>query len=547
MGRMRSRLKLLPRLTVWFLLLAIGCTPTHTAQIKDLPVPTTAPSPTATVMPATPIPAPDSVWVAPELPAAFQAGLRFVPGVERASAPDSADVRVEVLHTVSAAPVVRWVYALAAPFPSLLDGVQTQDLLDVWKGSSTAKYTGQALWMSTETLAVFSAWWGKPASGAVHTEDADKLVDAAWKAHATWALVPFEQLNPHWKVLKVQGVSVYDPDLDVSAYTLAVPLGVMGKAEASVQLPASNYDRSQETILVMSGVTALSRRTAQTMNEKGVLYPARDIAAWMRAADLTHVSNEVSFNQDCPPAKAALEEALFCSSPEYIRLLDEIGVDIVELTGNHNLDRGKEAYLYTLDLYQKRGWQVYGGGLNAAKARQALIVENHGNKLAFIGCNVAGPEMEWAGKDTPGSATCDLDFMEAEVKRLRAEGVLPIVTLQAWETQDYTPAPMQRSGDFVRLAQAGAVIVSGSQSHVPQGFKFVGDSLIHFGLGNLFFDQNDTFITSRAWIDRHVFYQGRYLGTELYPVKLEDFARPRPMTEAERLDFLTKIFQVSGW
>ena len=224
-----------------------------------------------------------------------------------------------------------------------------------------------------------------------------------------------------------------------------------------------------------------------------------------------------------------------------------MGVDIVELTGNHNLDRGSKAYLYTLSLYQQRGWKVYGGGTNTEKAREAIIVENHGNKLAFIGCNVAGPDIAWAGKDTPGAATCDLDYMAAEVKRLRSEGVLPIVTLQAWETEDYAPAPMQRPNDFVRLAQAGAVIVSGSQSHVPQGFKFVGDSLVHFGLGNLFFDQNDTFITSRALIDRHVFYKGRYLGTELYPVMLEDFARPRPMSDVERLDFLSKIFQVSGW
>jgi poly-gamma-glutamate capsule biosynthesis protein CapA/YwtB (metallophosphatase superfamily) len=33
------------------------------------------------------------------------------------------------------------------------------------------------------------------------------------------------------------------------------------------------------------------------------------------------------------------------------------------------------------------------------------------------------------------------------------------------------------------------VIVSGSQAHQPHGFEFYNGSLIHYGLGNLFFDQ----------------------------------------------------------
>ena len=71
----------------------------------------------------------------------------------------------------------------------------------------------------------------------------------------------------------------------------------------------------------MSGVTALVRRTAELMNTKGVLYPASTLGGWLSEADLTHISNEVSFNLDCPPKKAALKEALFCSPPDYIRLL----------------------------------------------------------------------------------------------------------------------------------------------------------------------------------------------------------------------------------
>ncbi len=39
------------------------------------------------------------------------------------------------------------------------------------------------------------------------------------------------------------------------------------------------------------------------------------------------------------------------------------------------------------------------------------------------------------------------------------------------------------------MADAGAVIVSGSQAHMPADMEFDGTSLVHYGLGNLFFDQ----------------------------------------------------------
>jgi poly-gamma-glutamate synthesis protein (capsule biosynthesis protein) len=72
--------------------------------------------------------------------------------------------------------------------------------------------------------------------------------------------------------------------------------------------------------------------------------------------------------------------------------------------------------------------------------------------------------------------------------------------------------------------------------------------LIHYGLGNLFFDQYDVSPTTRqAFIDRHVFYNGRYIGTELLTIMFVDYARPRPMTADEREELLKAAFNASGW
>jgi poly-gamma-glutamate synthesis protein (capsule biosynthesis protein) len=303
------------------------------------------------------------------------------------------------------------------------------------------------------------------------------------------------------------------------------------------------------TVLVMTGVTALTRATGYKMDVNGTTYPAHDIQDWLRNADLTHISNEVSFNPDCPKANFMDTSMMFCSRPEYIELLDFIGTKIVEVSGNHNNDWGTKADSYTLDLYKQRGWAVFAGGANLEEARQPAKIENNGNKLAFIGCNPAGPPAAWATADSPGAAPCgDYGWMLDTIHQLRADGYLPIVTFQYFEVYTHGLSDHQER-DFKAAVDAGAVIVSGSQAHFPQYMEFYNGSFIHYGLGNLFFDQMDIPVvgTRDEFIDRHVFYGGKYIQTELLTARLEDYARPRPMTEDERKQFLSEVFSAAGW
>jgi poly-gamma-glutamate capsule biosynthesis protein CapA/YwtB (metallophosphatase superfamily) len=228
--------------------------------------------------------------------------------------------------------------------------------------------------------------------------------------------------------------------------------------------------------------------------------------------------------------------------------LDYIGVDFVELTGNHLLDYGYDAFQYTLSLYQSKGMPYYGGGHNLDEARKPLFIEDHGNRFVFIGCNAVGPIDDWATDTMPGAATCDLDWMADQVRQYRSQGYLPVVTFQHFEFglfDGYAPQSAQKF-DFNRLAEAGAVIVSGSQAHYPQTMTFIDGNFVHYGLGNLFFDQMET-QNRDQFIDRHVFYNGKYISTELLTAVLEDYARPRPMTEEERRIFLEKIFHATAW
>jgi poly-gamma-glutamate synthesis protein (capsule biosynthesis protein) len=463
--------------------------------------------------------------------------------------PENAILRLEVgLGEV----VSQWVYALVAPFPTVVDGVSAEDLRRSWRGNPSGPFAGRALLMDGDTQRVFSSLWGEPAGGAVQVRAADKLLAAAWEMRPSWALVPFEVLEPRWKVLSVDGLSPVRKDFNASDYALAVPISISGDQRyvslySQGIVPGGNRDAGKLTTLMMTGVTALVRATAWTMERQGIDYPALDVGEPLRQADLTHISNEVPFARDCPFPDPVQPDMRFCSDPRYITLLETVGTDVVELTGDHFGDWGTQAMLFTLELYDERNWPYYGGGANFIQGRRALTVEHNGNRLAFIGCNAKGGGFAGASATNPGAVACDFPWMHAEISRLREEGYLPIATFQHFEYYTYYALANQER-DARGMAKAGAVIVSGSQAHQPQAFEFRDGTLIHYGLGNLFFDQLDVSeATRQAFIDRHVFYAGRHISTELLTIYFVDYARPRLMTVGERKHLLEAVFEASGW
>jgi hypothetical protein len=508
-----------------------------------LPTSDLANTQTPTLLPSDPA-SPFSLYIDPNLKHSIFPTLQIPVGLPLINDPNTATLKIFVGVEY---PVSQWVYALVAPFPTVTDGISAQDLRAAWKGESHAEFDGIPLMMDESTLGVLSAYWGNPAEGAVQVRATDKLLKAAWNQHPSWAIIPFEALSPQWKVLSVDGISPIHKDFDISDYELAIPISMTGAAPKLPQIPANNRDPQKMTVLAMTGVTALVRATAFTMEQQGNTYPARDIGPILQQADITHISNEVPFAENCPFPNPVQEDMRFCSRTKYIELLEHVGTDIVELTGDHFADWGAEAMYYTLDLYDQQGWPYYGGGANFKAGRKAVIIEHNGNKLAFIGCNAKGGGFATATANNPGAVYCDWAWMENRIAELRAEDYLPIATFQHFEYYTYVAQPNQIR-DAGRMTEAGAVIVSGSQAHQPQAFEFSNGGLVHHGLGNLFFDQLDVSeATRQGFIDLHIFYNGRYISTELVTIYFVDYARARLMTPQERANLLTTVFSANGW
>ncbi len=517
------------------------------ASATVAPTSTVAPSPTVAPTAALPTPVvavtatPDGwrVGADADVPAAVVAAARaLVEGDGRFIWSDGeADVR---LTREPGGALATWIYALAVPFATVRDAIG-------WEEARATPGPLGPLYLDAPTAA---AWPNLPATITAPPD----LVGAVWVYRPAWTLVPFDALRPEYKVLRVDGRSPLDRDFTPDGYPLAIGVGLAGDPEAGAAFlaawgpPRTNRDPERLTTVALTGVSAPARSVGWHMQIAGVTSPGQAVAPVLAAADIAHVSNEIPFAVDCPPSEQQpIGDAVFCAPDSHLELFTSIGADVVELTGNHVNDWGEANFRHTLDLYAAASLATFGGGRDLAAAEQPSRWEHHGNRIAFVGCNPVGPYGAWARPGYAGSRPCgDYAGIQAQIAELKAAGYLVIATLQYQEYYAYQPAPDQRR-DFRALLAAGAIAVSGSQGHHAQGFDFLDGGFIHYGLGNLFFDQMEMAGTRQTFVDTYTFYEGRLLNVSLWTGLIEAYCCPREMTPAEREGLLRTVFAASGW
>lgn len=449
-------------------------------------------------------------------------------------------------------PLYQQFFVAATRFDTIDLTLRTLHIERAWRGDTRRFKAVVAL---EETLPALIQLLGEPGESVVFYDDIEELVAATWAEHDILALLPFDHLQPSLAVYHLDGQTPVENSVkfNAAAYPLIAtvyahlrpdaPAGTLSRL--SMALPSTNRDPSRLTVVAMTGVTAMVRLTAAEMDRRGAAWPAEVVGPELAAADITAISNEVPFVPDCETNTDA-DNLVFCSKPEYMETLRQSGADIIGLTGNHQNDYGLENALISLDIYAKEGLKVYGGGADELSARAPLFIEHNGNKLAFLGANSYGPPSAWATEFSPGSAQFDLAIMSAAIRSIKEEGDADVVfaELQYQEHYDVTPLYDQRL-DFGALARAGADIVTGVQSHVPQAIEFVENKLILYGLGNLYFDQMDREDTREGLIVKHTIYNGRHISTQLLPTLLHDYGQPRWADPQRRAAILAKVFGAS--
>jgi hypothetical protein len=362
----------------------------------------------------------------------------------------------------------------------------------------------------------------------------DMLRDTLWQNRDWYTLLPITSLNTDYRILFVDDEPIID---QLETYPFAV------------ESANPNFDPALLTRITASGVTAPARQTLTAFDNNGLEWATSGIASYIMSSDYFHMSNEVSAAEQCP---ALTGETLggstsMCTKPAYLDLFTILDADIIELTGNHNNDYGYEAYRQTFSFYRDNGIATVGGGETLAEARTPHLINHNGSTIGWLACNIPGPYYTLLNEDAnslggvrPGAASCDMEWLRTAIPELAQQVDVLIVSVQYLEVEDYQPAPNQQY-DFQQFADLGADIVLGTAAHKPQIYEFYGDSFIHYGMGNLYFDQ-PFWGNMRFFMNTFYIYDGELQGVEIFPGIIDDLGRPRLMTLEERTNFLFFMF-----
>lgn len=217
-------------------------------------------------------------------------------------------------------------------------------------------------------------------------------------------------------------------------------------------------------------------------------------------ADMTMINNEFPFSTR--GEKAPDKQYTFRVEPSYVSALLDMGVDVASLANNHALDFGQDALMDTFKTMDDAGIAYVGAGETKERAEEAIFVEAGGRKVGVLSASRVIPVVEWniANRQPGLFCTYDSTRLVERIKEIESQCDYVVVFVH-WGLEKKTHPEEYQRKLAKQYIDAGADLVVGNHSHVPQGIEYYKGVPIVYCLGNYIFNPNmtDTYALKVNW------------------------------------------------
>ncbi len=250
-------------------------------------------------------------------------------------------------------------------------------------------------------------------------------------------------------------------------------------------------EEPDNTLLAFAGDVMFSDPFLSSYDKSGISAIAdNEMLEHMQNADLFLINEEFPFSL----RGEAMEDKQFTfrADPKYVKIFQELGVDIATVANNHALDFGRDAFCDTLDTLKNTDITCIGGGYNLSEASAPAVRTLNGQTFAIFGATRVSPSATWYASDSQAGLfqTYDATLLNQKIAEAHTEYDHVIVFVHWGIERNETPEDYQRS-----LAKgyidAGADLVVGCHPHVLQGFEYYNGVPIVYSLGNYLFGNRD--------------------------------------------------------
>ncbi|MBI3005021.1 MAG: CapA family protein [Ignavibacteriales bacterium] len=249
---------------------------------------------------------------------------------------------------------------------------------------------------------------------------------------------------------------------------------------------AQRVDSLARVTLLAFGDVNLGRTVGQRILQGDVDYPFTRIRDTLSASDFVFVNLESQLSDQGGQTEDPTSNIVFCGPPVAAASLRRAHIGIVSTANNHAFDYGLKALRETISFLRTEGIESVGTSEDSTGVSSFAIVEKHHLRIGIAAYTqfVNGPVL-WQGH----ISLFDSQRAKIEISNLKKQVDFVIASYHGGK--EYVDAPdAQTQAEMRFLIDAGADVVIGHHSHVPQGIEGYGKGLIFHSLGNFVFLQS---------------------------------------------------------
>lgn len=237
----------------------------------------------------------------------------------------------------------------------------------------------------------------------------------------------------------------------------------------------------------------------------------------------------------------------FRALPEYVRVLQQGGIDIVNLANNHTYDYSDQGLFDTIYYLDEAGIRHIGAGKNIQDAHQPVVITVKGVRIGFLAYYGLRKHSDShpATADSAGTALRKLKYIREDIRVLREKADCIIVNFHWGIEKEHYPEEDQiwfahKTIDY------GADLIIGHHPHVLQGIESYKDKFIVYSLGNFIFGGNsrkhETSAVFQAVIDTDTKTIADF---KMIPIEI-NYWQPRILTGSRKKMVQDSLFKYSS-
>ncbi len=242
-------------------------------------------------------------------------------------------------------------------------------------------------------------------------------------------------------------------------------------------IPENNFQ--VETIL-LAGDMMPGRGIEKLMKENSIYYPFLKIVQLLRGVDVVFANLEGPIVENIEDIEeTAMDEPKFNFRPEVLEAVKWSRINLLSLTNNHILDRGKEGLEETLDWLQRYRIRSIGVPLPAfAHSRNIKDYYFATEQSVFLAFNRVLPFIDYQEEIIKG----------IQKARQSNPGKIIIVSMH-WGDEYQANSGIDERELAAKIVDAGADIIIGHHPHVVWEIEIVKGKPVFYSLGNFIFDR----------------------------------------------------------